>query len=356
MDSWQSVGAGRVEVVDGERTVAVRHELHEVTTSDGLRLSLARRLPRARPPRPQPLLLLHGFAQNRRCWSLTRRSLAAALVERGFEVFVAELRGHGRSGAAGSHVAASFEDLCERDLPALLAAISELRGDHPLFLVGHSMGGVLALCTPPAWRERLAGVAAIAAPARLRPQGPLGQRGARLLSFALGGLGAGAGLPLPLPMQRAGARMASLLPLIDDPRRMPPWANWYPGSVERDLLLELLHQGYETESLSFFRQLLRWTAEGGPVGPAAPELEARVAGFAAPLLLLAGDEDAMIPAETVQPWLSAVASVDQRYFVCGEPGGPHFGHLDLLVGREAPRHVWARLIAWLEERADPQPG
>src|SRR5688572_9129836 len=47
-----------------------------------------------------PVLLVHGFAQNRYSWHTSRRSMSAWLAERGFDVWTLELRGHGLSRQA----------------------------------------------------------------------------------------------------------------------------------------------------------------------------------------------------------------------------------------------------------------
>ena len=43
-----------------------------------------------------PVVLVHGFAQNRYTWHSSGRSMSAWLAAQGFDVYVLELRGHGR--------------------------------------------------------------------------------------------------------------------------------------------------------------------------------------------------------------------------------------------------------------------
>ena len=86
-------------------------------------------------------------------------SFAAALAESGLDVYVADFRGHGRSvppyAGDGDW---TFDDLVERDLPAILALASQ-RSELPeseLAILGHSLGGLVtcaalgtARITPP---------------------------------------------------------------------------------------------------------------------------------------------------------------------------------------------------------------
>jgi alpha-beta hydrolase superfamily lysophospholipase len=60
-------------------------------------------------------------------------------------VYVVELRGHGRSARPAGGFRWTCDDYLQRDLPALLRAVcADARADA-VHLVGHSMGGILAL-------------------------------------------------------------------------------------------------------------------------------------------------------------------------------------------------------------------
>ena len=49
-----------------------------------------------------PVLLVHGFGQNRYAWHLPSRSLVNHLACAGFDVYNLDLRGHGRSRHMGA--------------------------------------------------------------------------------------------------------------------------------------------------------------------------------------------------------------------------------------------------------------
>jgi len=145
--------------------------------------------------------------------------------------------------------------------------------------------------------------------------------------------------------------MARLLPLIDNPRHEPAIANWYPGSIERDMLRELLRHGYDREGLAVFLGGARWMLHGGPIGPAQPELCERVARRRTPTLLLAGDRDRLVPPGHVEGWLPVLGG-PRTYRLCGgAAAGAHVGHLDIVIGKAAPRLVWPHLFEWLRRVA-----
>jgi pimeloyl-ACP methyl ester carboxylesterase len=105
------------------------------------------------------VVLVHGFALDRRCWHFQRRDLAALDDPRVHQVLY-DQRSHGRSGRSTAED--STIEQCARDLDAVLRSIVP---DGPLVLVGHSMGGMtimaLAEQQPDLFEERVRGVALI---------------------------------------------------------------------------------------------------------------------------------------------------------------------------------------------------
>lgn len=79
-----------------------------------------------------PMVLLHGLGDDQRHWEVVLPALA-----HDHRVYALDLRGHGRSSRPGRY---SFE-LMRDDVIAFL----EATGVAPCVLVGHSMGGTVAL-------------------------------------------------------------------------------------------------------------------------------------------------------------------------------------------------------------------
>ncbi len=121
----------------------------ELGTADGLSLAGQAWL----PPAPRALIaLVHGIAEHggRYAW------LAERAGARGIGMATVDLRGHGRSPGERSYVE-RFDDYL-LDVDALLARARELAPGAPLFLMGHSMGGAIALRWLAQRREALAGL------------------------------------------------------------------------------------------------------------------------------------------------------------------------------------------------------
>lgn len=85
------------------------------------------------------VLLVHGYAEHCGRYGAIAGRLAAA----GLQVDAFDLPGHGRSGGRRGYIH-SFEKLVDT-LKLQLVAARNRAGDRPLFLLAHSMGGLVAV-------------------------------------------------------------------------------------------------------------------------------------------------------------------------------------------------------------------
>lgn len=134
-------------------------EMSSVMADDGVRLS-CEHLDPPRGRRPElTVVLVHGFALDRRTWHFQRRMLAE-LGDPAVRVVLYDQRSHGRSERA-SRESCTIEQL-GHDLDAVIRALAP---EGPLVIAGHSMGGmtVMALAeqNPELFAERVAGVALV---------------------------------------------------------------------------------------------------------------------------------------------------------------------------------------------------
>jgi acylglycerol lipase len=83
--------------------------------------------------------IVHGYAEHCNRYS----HVATNLVEQGFSVHSFDLRGHGKSSGDRCYVDA-FSDYL-KDLDRFLTEIRQHHPERELFLLGHSMGGAIAL-------------------------------------------------------------------------------------------------------------------------------------------------------------------------------------------------------------------
>jgi pimeloyl-ACP methyl ester carboxylesterase len=320
-------------------------EVHFVKAADGWSLALHRHRP-ALQRFAEPLVLCHGLGANRFNFDLDGRiSLARHLAERGFDVWVLELRGAGLSDAPGWFTGRSwnwdFDTHLGLDAPAALDEVRRATGQRRVFWVGHSMGGMLgyALAGQPAL-EALAGLVAVGSPGRLSPSA---LRPAWLLRLLVN-----------LPVVPTGPLGRCLAPFVSWVAR--PF--YHPGGIEPRLVRRALANLNESLCSTLVRQFLGWGQVGRFVSrDGSRDYLAEVALARAPLFLLAAHRDLLAPPDSLKPVYEAWGFQDREIRVFGlDAGDDHdFGHGDLVLGRHAPEMVYPEISGWLEARATRLP-
>lgn len=190
-----------VTVDDVDFKSLYRKTKYEVVTADRWHLVITRYRPIPQPfPQPifgEPMLLVHGFSQNRHAW--TSGQFVKNLLFFGADIHILELRGHGKSSialqrdraaACGTRLPDDIDygwDIDSHflyDIPAAIAGVKRLSRRDKIFFVGHSMGGMLGYGYA-GIHDDLEGLITIGAPAELGK----GFLALRLLALAEPGLG-----------------------------------------------------------------------------------------------------------------------------------------------------------------------
>ena len=209
------------------------------------------------------VLVVHGVHEH----SGRHAYLASALMERRLDVFAYDQRGHGHSEGARGDVA-RFDDYLD-DLGAVLAEVRQACGGLPLFLLGHSMGGLVAA-------------------AYVAERGAVGLAGLVLSSPVLHTF------PVPRLLERAA----------------PHVARWRPRQVVTTLdLSKLSHdpaveRAYREDPLNTVSGLRARLAY--EILLASRRVQARADAFTMPLYLLHGTADRITPPAGSE-WLAAYA-------------------------------------------------
>jgi len=157
-----------------------------VQTTDGVTVGLHHLEPVA-PPIAPVLLLLHGAFSGHTIWL---RSFAAQLANHGFDIWLADFRGHGVAQREAAPRSWWFDDLIERDAPALIERLRAHIGSRPLGVIGHSAGGVVGLAAlaragaGPRWDALV--TLGTPGPSRMGLKRYVGAFGFRTLALALG--------------------------------------------------------------------------------------------------------------------------------------------------------------------------
>lgn len=241
--------------------------------------------------------LVHGFGEHgaRYTW------LAEALTDAGYALSTFDHRGHGHSPGLRGHID-SFQEFLD-DVAASLPGAQALAPGAPVFLMGHSMGGLIALDY-----------------AIRRPQGLAG--------------------------------VIASAPLLAQPN-VAPWMTYASKLLSRIKPDFSLDTGVKPETISRDPAEVKRYAEdpyvhgrasarfGTELTAAQAWTQAHAGELALPLLLYHGDADPLVPIAGSRTFFANVQVADKQFIEW--PGGYHESHNDLHRAE-----VFAAILQWLD--------
>ncbi len=299
--------------------------VHRVRTGDDVELAITRLSAPDGGEVGPPVVLVPGTFCTRSFWISDRGiGLGPFLRERGLDVWIVELRGHGLSPKDRRYRRWSAEDHLRHDLPAVQALVQRETGQSARW-VGHSWGGTAILAS-------LAG-------------GWLDQ--GRVHSACV-----------------LGANVTEGDEWMK--RRLPRMAAWLVLTALGRVPARLFRLGPEAESRAYILEFYRWK------GP-QPCWETRggrsywegVRGITVPLLAFGAAADTNDPWPGCKELFDAVGSADKTWVLLGEDQGfsHDYQHVEMIIGKDARAEVWPRIAGYVgaggsAEAAvqDPQPG
>jgi alpha-beta hydrolase superfamily lysophospholipase len=321
-----------------------RAETIFVTTPDDVRLAIHRVRPAPdRSSKAPAVMLLHGLGSNRFAFHFPGRSMAEWLAARGFDCYVPELRGSGLSGRRGSRW--DLDDHLQGDLPPVLEAIREISGRDRVHWVGHSMGGILMMCFALVHGEEAIASGCALGSSMDYTAGDSGFKRLNALRPLISRLPS-------VPFGEASHLLAPLLGRVDTPLER---FHFNRANVEPEII-RAVHANLFGPIPARLLTSLATTFEPGGMRNRDGTLRylERLGELQLPLLLIAGSVDRQCPLDAVDATLRALRRegeiVVHRF---GKAFGHRedYGHLDLILGRNAPEEVWPRVERWLSEGA-----
>ena len=257
-----------------------------------------------------PVVLVHDRFANRRSWyTPAGQGLGAWLARAGFDIWLAEMRGHGLSPRNRGYAGNRLADYARYDLPAIAAFVAEQNRQAAHWL-GHGQGGLalvaaLALGTLSATEP----ASLVLCGAQLRHPGA---------AFAV-------------PPLRWVVRL-----LLRSYRQVAP--GWLG-----------LESGVEDEPAGILRESLRWCGAFGRFGEVGEDWLARLEDVAVPLLALAGGGDRVAPEAACRQLCERFVGAPREFVCLGRAQGfaEDYGHDTMLFGPAARSEVWPLLAGWL---------
>jgi pimeloyl-ACP methyl ester carboxylesterase len=285
-----------------------------------------------------------GFIQNRHTFSTPGRCFLSFLRRQGFDVYAVELHGHSRKDWSREQNQ-TFDAYVRIDMPLVLNQVFAHHAD--VLFVGHSMGGWIGTALDNHWTHRLKAMATIATPLypglHCMPGRDLAERG--VIQFARM-IGQYRGFIQGDFFARA-FRLAK--PLFESDHAPFPFQIWSPRSVDKEDLAFFLRNSFSPDSYAAFLTLMEMNrTKGEKAGDL--HYNAALSRLRTPLLVVGGNADSLGPPPLVEALFDRAGSKTKEIrIVGGEDGNRPFGHMDLMIGRDAPSAVWNPLVSFFRQ-------
>jgi pimeloyl-ACP methyl ester carboxylesterase len=300
---------------------------------------------------------------NATFWTITNNHLPAQLTERGYEVYVFDLRASGENGRLGQNdlinrflretpfrergeSAWTVDDLVRFDIPAVLDYVERETGQARVNWIGHSLGGMmmfpfLELSPEP---ERIANFVGMGSTII---QATTPQKDMLRANMAIRGL---------LHVASAG-RLGRPLTYF----RMPGMESidrfYYTAeNVDRQTISRFYGYTLEDPGPRALLQFAPYLRNGHLLSADGRiDYSARLGEITTPTLMVAGAKDLISDVPSTRMTFDALASTDKTLDVFGKANGhvADYGHCDLAWSRYAPYEIFPVIIDWLDRH---QPG
>lgn len=326
-------------------------EIHRVRTADGVRVAVKRFHPApGAPSRAHPILCIPGLGADSHNFDAPAPSgLAGWLAEKGFDVWVIDLRGTGMSDVPpGTWSDITFDDFFRLDVAAALDHIVETTGAPSVMTIGHSMGGmILYALLGMGLGQRIHGAVTLCSPVGFAR----GLHFPRLVQplvkpvFKLGDV---------VPGVHAGRLLKLFAPVVGRKGFGRLTAHLaHPDNLDGAYVRRLAHRAVQNVPRGVLKQFRTWVTEDRFCSADGhTDYRARLAGVTTPALVVAAPADKLATPRSVLRAGDLLARAE--VLLCGQRQGfsVDYGHIDIVFGQAAHDEVFPRLLTWLVRHDD----
>jgi len=272
------------------------------------------------------------------------RSLVRFLLDRGFDVFVVDF---GEPDAADAYV--TLDDYVLDWLPTACRKVLAASGQRELSALGYCMGGLMMLMALGVRDLGVRNLVTIGAPLDVSKMGPFAwmakMAGGQVeyLSRRIGNV--------------PGGLSSAVFRLLTPAKNVTRYADLFMNMWDREYVngFDAMNQ-WVGQFIDYpqgaFLQFVRDFMQRNQLAEGSMRFRGHVADLShvrANLLAFAGRTDRIAPPAAVRAQLDLLASRDAAFRLA--PGG----HMGVMAGHHAPRHVWQPTAEWLATRSHAGP-
>ncbi|CAA7043169.1 unnamed protein product [Microthlaspi erraticum] len=243
-----------------------------------------------------------------------------------------------------------FDNYLEEDIPSAMEYVraQSKPKDGKLLAIGHSMGGILlyAMLSTCGFKGIDSGLASVTTMASTLDYSSSGT----LLKYILPVKGPAQALNVPvIPIDTL---LAMAHPLMCRPPYPLSWLTTNisaPQMMDPEVIEKLVLNSLCTVPVKLLLQLTTSVGQGGlrdRTGTCC--YKDHIGKTNVPVLALAGDWDIICPPDAVYDTVKLIPEHLATFKVLGSPGGPHYGHQDMISGRTARREIYPLIIRFLQ--------
>jgi len=294
-----------------------------------------------------PVLLVHGLAANytNMDFPMKDMSLAKFLCGEGFDCWIIDLRGSGLSKRKFTLFPKQwlFDDYVFHDLPAAIHKIRQVTRVKKIHWVGHSLGGILAYPVAQTFQEEevLQSLITVATPLTTDAK-----PGYFKYLYRLDGLIR----LIPALPYRPLSKIAALFPKLA--LSFESKILFAKENMTEEILKNVLNHTVENVPSSLILQIHDWFRDNHfSSHDRSIDFIEKLEEFSAPILMIIGSIDSFTPLKDIKSGFGRFPNADKKLMVFGKENGQEndYGHIDLLLGKNAPREVFPHIAKWIKK-------
>jgi pimeloyl-ACP methyl ester carboxylesterase len=322
-------------------SLSPKTKVHYVKTSDGWKIALHRHQGKQGK---HPVLLVHGLASNysNMDFPIKDLSLAHYLRKHGFDAWVVDLRGSGLSKKSPlKKLRWFFDDFVFQDLPAAADYIFETTQKRKLHWVGHSLGGLLAYPFSQTFHKKnvIKSLITVAAPMTTHSRPGYFKHLYKWDAFLRF---------LPWVPYKSLSKVASYF--LETLLAMDDHVLYSKDNMTPEILKTMLHHAVESVPSSLILQIHDWFRHNYfSSRDRNINFMENLDQLMMPILMIVGSIDTFTPAADIRLAFRKLPNAEKTLMVFGKNRGHEneYGHIDLLLGKNAPKEVYPNILDWL---------